>query len=89
MLNYKNSIDTVPAIITYANGVVKRRRLKAQLSTDTVDGGTVQEVVDLILTPIKDELLRIKKIEVQYGVAEFSWIVDTELVKKALLHVGN
>ena len=89
LLNYKNSIDDAPVIITYANGVVKRRRLKATLSTDTVYGGTVQEVVDLILTPIKNELPRIKKIELQYGSAEFSWIIDTELVKKALVYVGN
>jgi hypothetical protein len=57
--------------------------------TDTVSGGTVQEIVDLVLAPIKSDLQRIKKIEVQYGSAEFSWIVDTELVKKALVYVEN
>ncbi len=89
LLNYKNTIKTAPAIITYANGVVKRRRLKAKLSTDTVSGGTVSEIVDLILTPIKQELPTIKKIEIQYGSAEFTWIIDAELVKKALVFVGS
>ena len=90
LLNFKSSMgDELPVIITYSNGMVKRRRLSGKLMSDTVSGGTVLEAVDLHLRPIKDELPRINKIETKYGSAEFMWIVDRELVKKSIDFVEN
>ena len=82
LLSYSSKKEA-PVIITYANGVVKRRKVKANLKTDTLSGRTVSEVVVVYLNSIPD-LSNVKKLELQFGSSEFSWIPDTELVKKAL-----
>ena len=84
-----NSKEEANAIITYSNGVVKRRKLPVSLSTDTIYGGTVSETVYVYLRELKGELTRIKKLELQFFSAEFSWIPDQDLVSKVLSYVAN
>ena len=88
LLSYSSKKEA-NAIITYSNGVVKRRKLPARLSTDTIYGGTVSEIVYVYLTELKAELPRVKKLELQFVSAEFSWIPDQDLVSKVLSYVAN
>jgi len=81
--------ETVKVILTFSNGVTKRRSLPAVLTVKTVRYPMVIEALNVILTPIKNELKNLTKLEAQYGSAEFLWINDRALTSRAMDFVEN
>ena len=77
----------VSVILTYSNGEVKRTRLPVKLIAQRLQPGVVTEAVIVYLSEIQADLLRMEKLEVQLGSAEYSWIPDKDLVEKSLDYV--
>ena len=88
LLNY-SQIKEASVILKYSNGGIKRTRLPVKFIAQRLRPGVVSEAVIVYLSEIQADLLRIKKLEVQFGSAEYSWIPDKDLVKKSLDYVDK
>ena len=86
LLNY-SQIKEASVILKYSNGGIKRTSLPVYFIAQRLRPGVVSEAVIVYLSEIQTDLLRIKKLEVQFGSAEYSWIPDKDLVKKSLDYV--
>lgn len=81
--------ETVKVILTFSSEVTKRRSLPAVLAVAEVRYPVVLEVLDVTLTPIKNELKNLTKLEAQYGSAEFLWINDRALTSRVINFVNS
>ena len=88
LLNY-SQIKEAFVILKYSNGGIKRTRLPVKFFAQRLRPGVVSEAVFVYLSEIQADLLRIKKLEVQFGSDEYSWIPDKDLVKKSLDYVDK
>ena len=86
--NYSQTKEA-SVILTYPNGEIKRTRLPVKFFAQRLRPGVVSEAVFVYLSEIQADLLRIKKLEVQLGSAEYSWIPDKDLVEKSLDYVDK
>ena len=86
--NY-SQIKEASVILTFSNGEIKRTRLPVKLIAQRLRPGVVSEAVIVYLSEIQSELLRIQKLKVQFGSAEYSWIPDKDLVEKSLDYVDK
>ena len=69
-----------PAIITLTNGKVIRKTIPASLDTSTLHGGIVSEWVNLRFGGTGVPVNQMRKIEVQYGSAEFEIIPNRKAI---------
>lgn len=76
-------------ILTHSNRETKRTRLPAKLITNRLRPGVVSEAFIVYLSEIQADLLRVEKLEVQLGSAEYSWIPDKDLVEESLDYVDK
>lgn len=88
LLNY-SQIKEASVILKYSNGGIKGTRLPVKFFAQRLRPGVVSEAVFVYLSEIQADLLRIKKLEVQFGSDEYSWIPDKDLVKKSLDYVDK
>ena len=86
--NY-SQIKEASVILTYSNGEIKRTRLPVKLIASRQRPGVASEAVIVYLSEIQADLLRIEKLEVQFGSAEYSWIPDKDLVEESLYYVDK
>ena len=84
LLSYQSN-SFAPTIITYDNGKEEITKLPVKYNGSVLSGGTVIETALISMGEIKDELKNINKMEFQFGSAEYLWINDKELSKKALI----
>ena len=76
-------------ILTHSNREIKRTRLPVKLITNCLRPGVVSEAFIVYLSEIQADLLRVEKLEVQLGSAEYSWIPDKDLVEESLDYVDK
>jgi len=88
-LHRYGSLGIVRVILTFFNGVTKKRWLPVTLPTEPIRGSEVMEAVTIKLGPIKDELKHLTKLEARYVSAEFLWINDRALTSRAMDFVEN
>ena len=85
VLAYKNMYKLgIPTIIKYNNGTQVKTRIPGELDARTISGGTVMEILEISLGPIKKELQTINSMRFQFGSNEYFVSLDKELTKKIL-----
>lgn len=80
LLDTADRNGSAPAIVTLTNGQIIRTKIPATLSTSVGHGGSVYEWVQLALGKTDLPVNRIKKIEAQYGSAEFAVTPDRQAI---------